>query len=171
VEILLPVLRLVHILCGVFWAGTIFFVVWLLEPSTREAGPAGGAVMGQLIKRGYLNILPGMAVLTVVSGGWLYWIVSGGLNSGWGHSPMGTALTVGAAAAIIALIIGLAKMRPAGIQMSVLGPKMMAAETDEERAAVGAEMGGLRDSLRKNGRIVGALLLIAVVGMAVARYL
>ncbi len=35
-------LRLLHILLGVFWAGTLFFIVTFLEPSVRAAGPEGG---------------------------------------------------------------------------------------------------------------------------------
>ena len=170
-EILLPTLRLVHIMCGVYWAGTMFFVVGLLEPSTRAAGPAGGAVMRQLIQRGYLNIMPGVAVLNVVSGLWLYWIVSGHLNSGWGHSRFGTSITIGAVAGIIALIIGLAKMRPAGLRMFALGSKMASVESDEERDALLAEMRGVADRARNFGRAVAGLLVVAVVGMAVARYL
>jgi len=170
-EILLPILRLVHILGGVFWAGTVFFIVWLLEPSTRAAGPAGGQVMGELIRRGYLNIVPGIAVLTVISGGWLYWYVSGGLNAAWGHSPLGTSLTIGAFTALVALFVGLFKMRPAGLKMASLGGQMAAATTDEDRARIMEEIEALKVTLRKSGRLVAALLLIAVVGMAIARYL
>ena len=59
-------LRIVHIGFGVFWAGTIFFFVLLLEPSLRGAGPAAGPVMGGLIARGYLTILPAAAALTIL---------------------------------------------------------------------------------------------------------
>ena len=84
---------------------------------------------------------------------------------------MGTSITIGAVAGIIALIIGVAKMRPAGMRMKVLGPKLAATESEEERATILAEMGTISASLRLYGRVVGGLLLVAVVGMAVARYL
>ena len=47
-DLLLPVLRAVHIASGVYWAGAIFFFVELLEPSMRASGPAGGRVMREL---------------------------------------------------------------------------------------------------------------------------
>ena len=34
------VLRLVHIVFGVFWVGAAFFLAMFLEPSIRAAGPA-----------------------------------------------------------------------------------------------------------------------------------
>lgn len=164
-------MRIVHVACGVFWAGTIFFVVWLLEPATRDAGPAGGQVMGALIRRGYLNILPVMAVLTIVSGGWLYWVVSGGLSSAWGHSPMGTSITVGAFAALLGFALGMIKMRPAGLRMRELSGRLAAAEDDGEKAEIMQQMELEKTTIRTNGRFVAVLLFVAVVGMAAARYL
>ena len=47
-DIFLIAARIVHIGLGVFWAGTIFFFVFLLEPSVRSVGPQGGLVMKAL---------------------------------------------------------------------------------------------------------------------------
>ena len=49
---LLIVLRLLHIVLGVFWVGAVVFIAFLLFPSVRESGPAGGAVMQRLMGRG-----------------------------------------------------------------------------------------------------------------------
>ena len=76
------VLRLVHILLGVFWAGTLLFVATFLEPSLRAAGPEGGRVMQRLLQRRYLDIMPVIAALTIATGLILYWVVSGGLTTG-----------------------------------------------------------------------------------------
>ena len=62
------ILRLLHILTGVFWAGTIFFMVSYLEPSARAAGPDAAKVMGNIQKRGLMTVLPIMALLTILSG-------------------------------------------------------------------------------------------------------
>ena len=69
-------LRLVHILCGVYWAGTIFFIAHFLEPVVRGAGPAGAPIMQGLQSRGYFAIMPAIAVLTLLSGGTLLWMDS-----------------------------------------------------------------------------------------------
>ena len=39
-DILAVVLRLLHIIFGIFWAGTAFFNVLILEPRLRRMGPA-----------------------------------------------------------------------------------------------------------------------------------
>ena len=65
---LLVMLRLLHVGLGVFWAGTIFFIVLYLEPSVRAAGPAGGAVMQGLQERRLMTVLPVVALLTLVTG-------------------------------------------------------------------------------------------------------
>ena len=59
---LLLILRVVHIACGVYWAGTIFFFTTFLQPSVKDLGPDGGKVMIRLFERGYLTVLPVIAV-------------------------------------------------------------------------------------------------------------
>jgi len=170
-DILMPILRGVHVLTGVYWAGAIFLLVEFVEPSLRASGPAGGAVMRDMVRRGYLRTIPIVAVLTAVSGLWLYWIVSGHLNSGWGHSPFGTSITVGAAAALVALVLGWWKLRPIGYRLAGLLDRIASASSDEEREQLQAEVGPLRDTFRKYLRASAVLLLVAVLGMGIARYL
>ena len=65
---MLHLARVIHIVVGVFWAGTVFFNAWLLAPALRDLGPDGGKVMGALAKRGMLMILPVAGILTILSG-------------------------------------------------------------------------------------------------------
>ena len=90
----LILLRLVHVLCGVFWAGALMFVVTFLEPSIRASGPEGAKVMRALIQRKYLNWIPILAAITILSGLWLMWIVSGGFAGAWFKSGAGMTLTL-----------------------------------------------------------------------------
>ena len=85
---MLLLVRLIHIVIGVFWAGTIIFNAWLLAPTLRDLGPEGGKVMGGLAKRGMLTILPVSGILTILSGIWLYWHASVGFSeiSGVGYA-------------------------------------------------------------------------------------
>lgn len=169
-EILLPALRLVHIVGGVFWAGTAFFAAWLLEPSARAAGEAGQAVMVRLIERGFTTLLPITSVLTIVSGGWLYWHVSGHLSSAWGHSPMGTSLTVGAAAALVAFVVGGVWVDPPARRLRRIADQLEGA-SEAERVSLRDERDAAWATMRTGLRWMAGLLVIAVVGMAIARYL
>ena len=64
---LMVTLRLLHIVLGVFWAGTLIFVATYLVPSVREVGPDGVKVMGAIVRRRFLDVMPAVAAVTIVS--------------------------------------------------------------------------------------------------------
>src|SRR5919109_4503056 len=141
---LIVVLRLVHIISGVYWAGTIFFFVTFLEPSLRSLGPDGGKVMIRFFERGYLKLLPIVAVITMLSGLWLLWIASGGFNSSYMGSRIGMALSTGGGLAIAAFIVGMIVMRPAAARIGDIARKLPQEPDEAARNALMAEMGELR---------------------------
>lgn len=164
------ILRLVHVALGVFWAGTLLFIVIFLEPSVRAVGPDGARVMQALQRRQLLNVLPVVAALTILSGLALYWEVSGGLTPGWVHSPVGVTLTIGAVAALIAFVIGVFVMRASTLRAGRLGAQLPQMPEGDERAKMMAQVDALRVRARTSARWVAAFLAVAVVTMAVARY-
>jgi uncharacterized membrane protein len=167
---MLIVLRVVHVLCGVFWAGAILFVVHFLEPAVREAGPDGAKVMQALKKRHYLEVMPAVALLTVLSGYALFWRDFGRLFPGAGASGVEAAYGLGGFASLVALVIGVTTLRPSALRIGTLGAEL--AQAPEERtSALQEELGRLRVRMRKSGRWVGALLGLAILTMAVGRYL
>jgi hypothetical protein len=168
---LLVVLRLIHILCGVYWAGTMFFFVTFLEPSLRSLGPDGGKVMIRFFERGYLKLLPVMAVLTMLSGVWLLWQQSVGFGAAYMGSPLGIAFSTGGLLAIIAFAVGMLVMRPAATRIWALSKQVPQASSDDARNAIMAEIGKTRVRTVLGARIVFALLVLAVALMASARYL
>lgn len=162
-------LRIVHVGLGVFWAGTILFVAIFLEPSVRAVGPGGAPVMQQLMQRRFFNIMPVVALLTLVSGLWLYWRDSGGFAAEWLHSRAAMAFGAGGALAVIAFLVGMIIMRPATTRLFALSAQVQQAPP-EQREAMMAELGVLRGRMKNAGRAVATLLALAVVAMAVARY-
>ena len=168
---LLTVLRLIHILCGVYWAGTVFFFVTFLDPSLRSLGPDGGKVMMRLFERGYLKLIPIVAMLTVLSGLWMLWILSGGFSAEYMRSSIGRALQAGGGLAIIAIIIGITVMRPAGARVFAIAQQLPQLRDESEKKTLVSEMDRLRARLGSSGRIVFVLLVGAVALMAVARYI
>jgi len=164
-------LRLIHILCGVFWAGTLIFVVTFLEPSVRAAGPEGARVMQALLRRHYLNIMPVIAALTILSGLDLLRRVSGGFHPSWFGSAPGLTLTAGSVVSVIAFAIGVFVMRPATLRIGGLMAEAAAAPEGPPRDAIVARAQALRRRSSLAARWVASLLAIAVVTMAIARYL
>src|SRR5688572_13718538 len=65
----LLVLRIIHILGGIFWLGSGLFTAFFLTPALGRVGPAAvGPVMSALQQRRLFTILPIVAVLTILSG-------------------------------------------------------------------------------------------------------
>ena len=164
-------LRLIHVVLGVFWAGTIFFLVLYLAPAIGRAGPDGGKVLAQISGARFFEVMPLVALLTILSGLWLMWILSGGFGAAFFTSRWGLALTLGGAASLVAFVVGTMVMRPTTLRLLDLGPRLAASTSEEERQKLGEEMAALRYRSRTASRWVAVLLLVAVAGMAAARYL
>jgi len=167
----MAVLRLIHIVVGVYWAGTMFFFVTFLEPSLRSLGPDGGKVMIRFFERGYLRLLPFMAIVTILSGLWLLWIVSGGFDAAWMGSRSGIALSAGGTMAIIGFILGMTIMRPAAERIWTIARRLPQESDEGARNAMTSEMGHLRARTQLGARLVFSVLVVAVGLMAIARYL
>jgi len=163
-------LRLVHIVCGVYWAGTLMFLATLLQPSVTDAGPEGGKVTQALMRRRFLEIVPVMAVLTILSGVELLRRISGGFSAEWLGTTAGMTLSTGALSSLIAFTIGISVLRPAAKREGPLAQQAQQLAEGPERDAALAEVQRLRRRMAVGGRWVAALLLIAVVGMASFRY-
>jgi uncharacterized membrane protein len=169
---LLPLyaLRLLHIVVGVFWVGTVVFMAAFLSPSVRAAGPGGGAVLQQLMGARRLPLwLMGAMVVTLLSGLGLYWRDSGGFQSAWLGSGAGKTFGLGAAVAFGASILGVTVNMPTGRRLAELAGRLQSAgrpPTPEEQATLAA----LQARLGKASVVVAVLLVIATMLMAVARY-
>jgi uncharacterized membrane protein len=166
---LLLILRLVHIGLGVFWVGTMIFNAFFLMPSMLEAGPDGMKVAAGLARRRFLDILPPVAGLTILSGLWLYWIASLGFQPAYMRSSVGMTYGVGALAALIAFALGIAIMRPSMLKAAAVS-QAAASAAPEDRAAKLAEAAALRQRGAETAKLVAVLLIVAVAAMAVGRY-
>jgi hypothetical protein len=164
-------LRGTHILLGVFWAGTVLFLNTLLGPSLAAAGPAGGRVMLELGQRRFHDVLGVVSTLTILSGAGLLWLDSGGLTRAWVIAPVGMAFCVGALAALAAYLVGLLAIRPLIARMDQLQVELMEARTEALRGSHAARLGLMRQQMMHRSRWTASLLGVAVLAMAVARYL
>jgi uncharacterized membrane protein len=157
------IMRLLHVVSGVFWAGTMLFVAFFLFPSVRDAGPEGGKVVAELTRRRFTEVVPVVALIAILSGLWLYWRVSAG-QSMYMSSATGMTFGTGGAAAILSLIIGMTVVRPSMKRAAELAA---AGKPDEVRMA---QIQTLRGRAGKGGQVVAVLLLVAVAAMAIGRY-
>lgn len=165
------ILRLVHIGAGVFWAGGAIVVARFVIPSVQDAGPEGGKVVQALQKRGLMTALPAAAVLSMLAGFILYWRDSGGSGAAFSRSPFGMALGLGAAVSIVAFVVGITIMRPATMKAGALAQTLPQLTDAAARNARQAEIQALRTRAARAANWVAGLLGVAVLAMAVARYL
>lgn len=164
-------LRIVHVVAGVFWAGTAFFINILLLPSLGAAGPAGGTVMTELKRRRQHDLLGVTSALTIISGLALLWITSSGLNRSWLRAPFGMTLIIGGVAALAGFVLGLVVVRPLAVHMEQIQSELATASTAALRNSHLARLGAVKSRLVTFGRLSSGCIGVAVLAMAVARYL
>jgi uncharacterized membrane protein len=167
---MIPILRLVHIISGVFWVGSILFVTVLLMPSIRAAGPSGMAIMKELGRRRMPLIMMVSGILTVGAGIWLMLVLSGGAVGVWMRSSTGRAFGTGGGLAILALVLGMSINVPTTQRMSAIGAAV-AKRGGPPTADEASELQRLQSRLGIASVVVAVLLLLATAAMAVARYL
>lgn len=164
------VFRLFHVICAVLWVGGFVMLVYFILPSLRASGPSGGQVMRTvLVKTSLASYFPIVGGLTVLSGLLMMWRDASVAQSNWAASRTGMTFSIGGLAGLLALIIG-------GIMVgrSISQLRKIFLTTDPgappspEQAARIAQ---LQERAARGNRIVAPLLAIAVITMAVARYL
>ena len=168
-DVTLVVMRLLHVGLGVFWVGTMVFNTIFLGPSVRDAGPDGAKVMGGLMRRRFMDVMPVVAILNILSGLWLYWKMSAGFQPAYMRSGTGMTFGTGALLAVVAFLIGVAVVRPSMLKAMAMGPQIAQAQPQEKDAMM-AQAQQYRAKAMGAGRVVAILLSLAVVAMAVARY-
>lgn len=168
-DVYMIVLRVIHLFSGVFWVGTVFFYALFMLRRIREAGPVGGQFMQRLAQPPLPATMSSAAGLTVLSGILLYARTSHGFDPVWIGTAPGVALTVGGVAALVALFIGIIVSR-LGARLGAMG-RELAASGGPPSPSQAAEIQALSARLEHVQYWIAYLLVIALIGMAVARYL
>jgi uncharacterized membrane protein len=163
-------LRVLHVLCGVFWVGAGLYSTLFIVPAMAKAGPAAGPIMEELARRKLFTVLPVMAILTLLTGLRLLWIVSGGFAPSYFSSPSGATFAIGGALAIIGFLFGMFFLRPGQMKMGQLTAQMASASA-EQRPALQAELEQVRKANAVGTATAMAMLVTSVVAMSIARYL
>ncbi len=167
-DIFLLVLRLVHILAGVFWVGGALIMGFFIGPSIGATAQAGKQFAGHLMLRTRLvTAMTNAAILTVLAGGILYWRDSQGLTSMWMHAGSGIGYAIGGVAGLIGSIFGIAFGR-FNRRMALIGAEIKGGEPTPEQLA-------LLQDIQKKIKMVSPIhlgsIMLALLLMAIARYL
>jgi uncharacterized membrane protein len=164
------VLRLVHVLSGAFWFGSVFTTFVFVQPAVLALGPEGQRVMVHVLRdRRFLDAVLGAALLTGIAGAILFWRDSGGLQLSFVFGASGIGFTVGATAGLLALLTFLFVGYPTTRRVVAIGSRLEAERrppTAEEEAVLARS----QRVLKPLGVVVLVLVGIAAAAMATARY-
>lgn len=163
------VLRLIHILGGIFWLGSGLFTSLFLMPALAAAGPAAGQVMAGLQGRRLFTVLPIVALLTIASGLRLMWIMSAGFSPAYFASGPGRTFAWSGIAAILGFLISVAVARPVTLRVMKL-MESLASAPENAREGITVRLAGLRRIAAAASIAAVTLVFFAAVGMAIARY-
>jgi uncharacterized membrane protein len=167
---LLLLLRLVHIVAGVGWVGGAAVHTLFVEPSARATAPESGRFMQYFMgRRRYSTFMAVTSGLTVLAGSLLLWNSSAGLQPAWLTSGPGLMFTIGSAVGIVVYLWGTFLIAPRASRLSALG-KALAAAGGPPSPAQAAELQKLDREMAFIVRVDFALLMIALLAMATARY-
>ena len=166
------VFRVIHVLLAIAWGGTVFLLVFFLQPTAKSVGPAAGPFMRELLgTRRLVDWILRIAGATVVAGGFLYWHdmqAFGGLGDFLG-SAFGDTITAGAIAALIAFGIGMFATKPT-LQRQLAVGGQIAQAGDQPPPELVQELGALQIKGRRLAKLNLAFVTIAAFAMATARY-
>jgi uncharacterized membrane protein len=163
----LAIVRLLHVLFGVFWVGSVLFTVLILKPRLAKLGPNfEKPVMGGIMPR----VVPAMfasAIIVFTTGSILTFNMRAGdvgslLSTGWGLM-----ISIGIVATVGAMIVGLGGLTPTGIRMGRISDELNGQPPTPTQAATLARLGRRMDLLE---RADFALVLIALMTMPLARF-
>lgn len=153
--------RAIHILGGVFWAGSTFLLTWVIFPiGAQHAADGAGRWVGMIgRKAGPISGIS--ALLTVLSGVYLMLVLHPG-----DRSASGIVLQAGAVAAVLSFFVGFFVGRPAGQKLVQLVEQQSSTPSSAELA----QRASLQKRAAISSRLTAALLGLAVLAMALFRY-
>jgi len=166
-DILTVVLRLVHVVGGVFWVGGAIAMNFFIGGTIRATGDAGKQFAGHLMGRtSFSQFMTYSAILSVLAGFILYGIDSNWFTSAWQSSGPGIGFGIGALFALIGLVTGIMNGNN-NRKMGRLGAQIQGKPTAEQAAQLGA----IQQQQAWVVPVNTYSLLLALILMAVARYL
>lgn len=160
------VLRIIHIGAGIFWVGGTLMMSFFIAPAVGATAEAGQKFVGHLM--GNLKFSQRMSAAagsTVLAGAWLYWLDASG-SSLWARSSTGIGFGIGAVFAIIGMVYGIMVGRTTKA-MAQLGMQIQGKPSGEQLA----QLQTLQKRQAQQARIASITLILAVIFMAIARFL
>ncbi len=167
---LITVLRLLHIVGGIFWVGAALMLTFFVSPTVAATMEAGQKFMAHMMQRTAFNkAIMISASVSVLAGIALYTIDSNFFQSAWMHSGPGIGFGLGGTFAYIGFAIGLVQNRRSNAlgQLGLVLQSQTTPPTTEQRE----KLQKLQSQLKSGGIWNAIFLLLAAILMSTARFL
>lgn len=126
--IYLLVLRFVHIIASVCWAGGAFIFFLFVGPTAKALAPMGMQFIQHMtVKRRFSIFMVVSSILSVLSGAMLVWQSAHGHWLAWVGSGPGLGFALGSSAGAAAFFVGMFGVNPRAIRLAKLGEAVQAA--------------------------------------------
>jgi uncharacterized membrane protein len=165
-NILMLVLRFVHIVGAIVWGGGALMMEFFISRGISATGEAGQKFAQHLTNVIHIHVfMMAAAISTILAGTLLYWRDSAGFSSVWMSSTTGLGFGIGAGFGFIAFVFG-AIFGNSNAQLGQIGAQITGKPTEEQLSKV--------QKILKRIKIVSPIHIIAMIlamtFMATARY-
>lgn len=124
----LLILRYVHIVASVCWAGGGFIFFLFVEPTAKALAPEGMQFVQYMVaKRRFSVFMVVSSTLTVLSGAVLIWMRAGGNWLEYMQTGPGLVFVLGSIAGIVVYFIGMFGVNPRAVRLAKLGKEIQTA--------------------------------------------
>ncbi len=165
-NLLVVVLRLIHIISGIFWGGGALLMEFFIGRTILTTGESGQKFAQHLMNKLRLHkFMTAMALSTVLAGALLYWHDSNGFSSAWMTSGAGIGFGIGAGFGLIAFVFG-AIFGGSNAKLAEIGAQIEGKPTNEQLSQI--------QTIQKRIKTVAPIhvysMILALTFMATARY-
>ena len=166
----LIILRLVHVIASVCWAGGGFIFFLFIEPTAKALAPTGMQFVEYMVtKRRFSIFMVISSTLTLLSGALLLWQYASGRWLDYVSTGPGLGFTLGSVVGMIVYFIGMLGVNPRAVKMAKISQEIQTAggpPTPEQ----GAILHKLDREMSTLNVADFALVALSLVLMATARY-
>lgn len=166
----LIILRLIHVVASLGWAGgsAIFFL--FVEPTAKALAPTGMQFVEYMVTKQRFSIFMVISsTLTVLSGALLFWQDASGQWLTWMQTGPGLGFTLGSVAGVAVYFIGLLGVNPRAIKLSKIGAEVQASG-GPPTPAQGAALQKLSKEMSTLSLVDFVLVVLSLALMGTARY-
>lgn len=163
---LIWLLRIIHIVAGVFWVGGTLIMTFFVGPTIGATGESGQRFVGHLMNNLKFSNRMSIAAGSTILAGLILYGLDARAGEAWLRSTFAIGLGIGAAFAFIGFIFGIMIGRTTKV-MAQLGAQMQGKPSPDQLA----QMQTIQKRQSTYSMIAAAALVLATVFMAVARYL